>query len=469
MMDRFSLRLRVFLFFALLAIGGIVITLGGLVAGYLRAGNPELLQGYVFSGVIIALLVLALITGVWFLFDEHVAKPLERLAADLRARAHAGVKAELDTSAARYLGDLAPAAQAVAGQLSEGAVSTAAAVARETQRVQADASRLSALLSELPVATMMVGAEGQVVLYDAQAAGALEETGSLRLNAPVTEVFAAADLHAAKAKLDKTGQPVSARLSLADGSAPVAARLVPLGDAPGYILTFDAPDLPDADAARPLVFDFALLDQPVDADLRDRPLSSLSFTVFDTETTGLLPHKDDIVQIGAVHVLSGRIVPGEEIDQYVDPGRPIPAASTKVHGISDAMVAGAPDIATAGRQLHRFACNSVIVAHNAPFDMAFLHRQASAMGVRWEHPILDTVLLSAVVYGTTDTHTLDALCERLEITIPEARRHTALGDAEATAKVLCCLLPLLEQRGFDTLGKLLEETKRHGRLLQDLN
>ncbi len=78
----------------------------------------------------------------------------------------------------------------------------------------------------------------------------------------------------------------------------------------------------------------------------------------------------------------------------------------------------------------------MIVAHNAPFDMAFLRRHAPRMGVTWDHPILDTVLVSAVVFGASETHTLDALCDRLGVTIPEALRHTALGDARATAEVL---------------------------------
>ncbi|MCB1328399.1 MAG: 3'-5' exonuclease, partial [Maritimibacter sp.] len=155
--------------------------------------------------------------------------------------------------------------------------------------------------------------------------------------------------------------------------------------------------------------------------------------VFDTETTGLVPHKDDIVQIGAVRVVNGRIVPGESLDQLVNPGRKIPPASTKVHGVTDAMVADAPSMKIAGRLLHQFARGAVIVAHNAPFDMAFLRRHGERDGLAWEHPVLDTVLLSAVLFGASETHTLDALCARLDVTIPEAMRHTALGDAQATA------------------------------------
>jgi DNA polymerase-3 subunit epsilon len=217
-----------------------------------------------------------------------------------------------------------------------------------------------------------------------------------------------------------------------------------------------------------LVYDFGLLN-PVSQLIENRPLSDLTFSVFDTETTGLLPHKDHVVQLGALRVLRGRIVDGEALDLLVDPGAPIPAASTKVHGITDAMVKGAPDIAEVSRTFHHFCSDAVIVAHNAPFDMAFLRREAKRLNLAWDHPVLDTVLLSAVLFGASVPHTLDALCDRLDITIPTALRHTALGDARATAEVLCRMLPMLEARGFTTLGEVIAQTRAHGRLLEDLN
>ena len=91
------------------------------------------------------------------------------------------------------------------------------------------------------------------------------------------------------------------------------------------------------------------------------------------------------------------------------------------------------------------------------------------MGVSWSHPVLDTVLLSAVAFGTTAEHSLDALCMRLSVELPDDLRHTALGDARATAEALVLLLPLLEGKGIRTFGQVIEETRRHGRLLEDLN
>ncbi len=470
MLNHLSLRLRVFLFFLLLAAGGLIISTLALWVGYQRASDPALMDAFIFAEILIAFGMLALVAGVWLLFDDNVAKPIERLSAQLRARAHAGVSTDLDLQAARYLGDLAPAAAGLAEQLAANAMTTAEAVAAETAHLASEKQRLTALLTEIPVAMLLAGPKHQIVLYDAQAAEVLAQIAHPRLNASLFDYLEATGLTDSYAKLVKTGKDVHCTLTSVDGRQSYSARMKPLGDAPGYMLVFDdsAAQI-DPDAARPLVYDFELLDTPGDDAFEDRPLLDLCFVVFDTETTGLLPHKDEIVQIGAVRVVKGKIVEGERLDTLVDPGIPIPPASTKVHKVSDRMVQGAPDIGEAGRSFHQFARDAVIVAHNAPFDMAFLRRHAERMGVEWSHPILDTVLLSAVLFGASETHTLDAVCERLGITIPEALRHTALGDAVATAEVLVRMLPMLTARNLVTFGDVITETRKHGRLLEDLN
>lgn len=221
---------------------------------------------------------------------------------------------------------------------------------------------------------------------------------------------------------------------------------------------------------RRVVYDFDLLTRDRGTALAETRLDALTCVVFDTETTGLLPGQgDEIVQIAAVRVVNGRRVEGEVLDMLVNPGRPIPAASTAVHGITEAMVSDAPDVDTALRRFHGFAQGAVLVAHNAPFDMAFLRRREAGLGLRFDHPILDTVLLSAVIWGEHEVHSLDALTHRLAITIPEEARHTALGDAVATADALLKLMAMLRGKGLVTFGDLLGEVRRHSRLLRDLN
>lgn len=469
-MERLSLRLRIFLFFVLLGFGGVALILGAGWMGYRRALSTTLVDGFVIAGLLSGFGLLALVTGVWLLFDENIAKPIERLAAGLRAGVHSGVSSRVDLHAARHLGDLAPAAKAVSGRLSASMLETAGAIAEETDRLRAEKERLTALLSDIPVAMALVNPAHQIVLYDGQAGAVLAQVAPPRLNASVFDYFDSAPIEEAYARMQQDQTETHCTAIGNRGEQSFDLRLKPLEASEGYMLILEDSAAQIApDAARPLVYDFDLLERAEAGDQDDLALSEMCFMVFDSETTGLMPHKDDVVQIGAVRVLRGRIVDGEEIDQLVDPGRAIPPASTKVHGITDAMVEGAPDIATVGRILHQFSQGAVIVAHNAPFDMAFLHRHADEMGVVWDHPILDTVLLSAVVFGASDVHTLDALCERLDITIPEALRHTALGDAHATAKVLCRLIPLLEARGLTRFSDVIAQTRKHGRLLQDLN
>lgn len=227
---------------------------------------------------------------------------------------------------------------------------------------------------------------------------------------------------------------------------------------------------PPAPLARHVVYDFDLLFAPATEALENTPLDRLTYVVFDTETTGLLPDEgDEIVQIAALRLVNGRRVPGEVLDLLVNPGRPIPPRATAVHGISDAMVADAPDPVQAIARFHGFAEGAVLIAHNAPFDMTFLRRREEQIGRRFDNPILDTVLLSAVVYGRTESHSLDALAHRLGVTIPQEARHTALGDTIATAEVFLKLLPILKGRGIVTFGDVLTEIRKHSSLLRDLN
>ncbi|SEM13422.1 DNA polymerase-3 subunit epsilon [Roseovarius azorensis] len=216
--------------------------------------------------------------------------------------------------------------------------------------------------------------------------------------------------------------------------------------------------------ARPEFYDFSLPGAPV-GELAERALSDLSFVVFDTETTGLSPRGgDEIVQIAGLRIVNGRILRGETFDSLVNPGRPIPPASTRVHHITDAMVQGAPDIARVGQRFHDFCEGAVLVAHNAPFDLAFLRLKEHVIGRRFDHPVLCTVLMSAGLFDHTGQHTLDALCERFGISIPPEARHTAMGDTIATAEVFVRMLDLLQAKGVMTLGAAIREEGRMTRI-----
>lgn len=469
-MAHLGLRLRVFLLFAGLAAASCAVVVLALYLGFNRTAAPEAASGFILAGVVSGFGLLALSAGIWLLFDENVAKPIEKIAAAMRTRAHADVNVPVDLNRARYLGDLAPAVHAVAGELNRVTAEAGEALAEETARLEAESAHLALLLTEIPVAIVLVSPTHQIMLYDGQAADVLGQVYVPRLSASIFDYFVEEDLRPVYQQLAETRTEVEAEVRGTRGQLSFRLRLKRLSRAFGYMILIDATEARiSPDAARPLIYDFDLSDRETSKAIEHRSLRDLNFVVFDTETTGLMPNKDEIVQIGAVRVVGGRIVPGETIDHLVNPGCDIPSASTKVHGISDDMVADAPRAGEAVSEFHAFARDSVIVAHNAPFDMAFLQRHGKISGLAWDHPILDTVLLSAVVFGASDVHTLDAVCERLDIDIAEDVRHTALGDAQATAEALCKLLPILQSRGFDTFGKVVEQTRKHGRLLQDMN
>lgn len=679
-MARWSLRFRVFLFFAFLAAASVLLIAGGLWFGWSRATPRPDLAPFVLGGVAAGFAVTGVIAWIWRLFDENLAHPMQALAAQMRVLAAGQGGKPLPEREARYLGDLAPAATAIAERLSETQTDLTLAIRRETQALAEEKERLEALLADVGVGVVLCTADHAVVFYNTLARAQLEPCTAPRLDQPITQCLREGPILQAHARLTLEGadrQEAEFTVTTTDGAAMFAAlmRLVPLGADGGgaYVLTlrdvtaesgatlareslltdmvddmrrraagletlvalqegppeaplvaalvdethgfagaverfaqrfeesrtaalegrsisardladgvsariralglrcescFDAVELaadavmlsalvghlaerlgeamaleeigfsvrledeggallqlhwqgaplalgrleawlaeeiemgegafparyvltrhgtemwpgedrtgtalflplrttaPRADhALRGAVYDFSLFEKSRMASLADTPLDALSYVVFDTETTGLLPNQgDEIVQIAALRLMGQRIVEAEALDRLVHPGRKIPPASTRIHGITDEMVADAPDIAIAGAEMHDFSRGAVLVAHNAPFDMAFFHKHAEAIGREFDNPVLDTVLLSAVLWGITEKHTLDALCERLAIEIPPELRHTAMGDTRATAEAFSKMLAMLEARGLTTFGAVHAEMKKQMRL-----
>ena len=461
-MQSLSLRIRVFLFFCLIAAGSLVAVATGLFVGYRQLGDTAALSPFVTAGIIAGIGITGLVVGIWLLFDENVSKPIEGLAAGARVRAHTDVDDDIEADAAKYLGDLAPALSAVHKRLASEIQTSTEAVANRTARLQSQRDQLLQILSDMPVAVIVARADHSIVLYDGQAAELMERECPARLNGSIFDYLDENSIRTALATLDDQHADRNEIGLKGCSGAIYKGHIRKFSGDTGYTLMLE-PMAPDA--ARPLVYDFDLLDKETSDNLNQTALRDLTFVVFDSETTGLDPVSDEVVQLGAVRVVNGKIVQGEVFNTLVNPGRPIPPGSTAVHQVSDAMVLDAPLFDAVCRDFHRFCENAVIIAHNAPFDMAFLRRQSKGTKISFDHPILDTVHLSAVVFGGSAEHTLDALCERLQVEIPVEVRHTALGDALATAEALVAMIPVLEGRGLTTFADVRAEVQKHNRIL----
>lgn len=187
--------------------------------------------------------------------------------------------------------------------------------------------------------------------------------------------------------------------------------------------------------------------------MQARRIDDTTFVVVDTETTGLRPEVDRIIEIAAVKVHSGRIV--DRLEQLIDPGCPIPSAITRLTGITDADVAGQPSAEAVLPHFQAFLEGGVLVAHNLAFDRGFLAAELGRMGSELDVPHqLCTLRLARRVLRALPSKSLSSLKRHYRIRTPRA--HRALDDAEATAIILQALVDSLRsERGLEHLDELL--------------
>ena len=186
------------------------------------------------------------------------------------------------------------------------------------------------------------------------------------------------------------------------------------------------------------------------------------FVVFDIETTGFSRFNDKIIEIGAVKISKGQVV--DNYSTFVNPKIPIPYEITQLTSIGDDMVIDAPTIEEVLPEFLDFCKGSVMVAHNASFDMGFITRNAKVQGLDREFTYIDTVGLSRILLPNLSRYRLNTVAKALGISLEN--HHRAVDDAAATSEIFIKLSQMLKEKDIhyisdiDKLGRMSAEAIR---------
>ena len=175
---------------------------------------------------------------------------------------------------------------------------------------------------------------------------------------------------------------------------------------------------------------------------RDMPIDG-DFVIFDLETTGFSPINDRITEIGAVRYCGGKA--GESFSTFVNPHKPIPRKVVELTGITDDMVKDAPDESVAVAEFLKFCGDSVLIAHNAPFDVSFVSAAAKRLGLDFAPTYIDTVIMARALLPNAKNHKLNTVAEELKL--GGFNHHRACDDAAILSQIFEKLLSMA-QRDF---------------------
>jgi DNA polymerase-3 subunit epsilon/CBS domain-containing protein len=182
------------------------------------------------------------------------------------------------------------------------------------------------------------------------------------------------------------------------------------------------------------------------------PLIALPAVGFDTETTGLDTGSARIIEMGAVLIDKGAVREDRTLEMLVDPGVPVPATATAIHGIDETALRGAPGFREAWDALQRFIARRTLIGHSIGFDLAVLEKEAERAGLAWQKPrTLCVRLLASLVNPRLPDYSLETIASWLGLTL--SGRHRALSDARTAAHIFVHLLPHLAERGVRTLAE----------------
>ncbi len=176
------------------------------------------------------------------------------------------------------------------------------------------------------------------------------------------------------------------------------------------------------------------------------------FVAFDIETTGLYSDRDAITEIGAVICKNGEI--GETFTTFVDPEMHIPAEITRLTGIKDSDVAGAPKLKPALEAFFDFVGDRPLIAHNADFDMGFIAAGCKKYGLKCEFTYLDTLLMAQSMLPELKRHKLDMVASYLGL--PEFNHHRATDDAVTVAHMFGRFAAMMKDAGIESTAQINE-------------
>ena len=168
-----------------------------------------------------------------------------------------------------------------------------------------------------------------------------------------------------------------------------------------------------------------------------------TYCVLDLETTGFSAKTEKITEVGIMKVKNGEVI--DEFSCFVNPEKHIPERVTEVTNITDEMVKDAKTIEQVFPEILDFIEDSVLVAHNAPFDMGFLKQNAKVLGYEFDYTYIDTLSLAKDLFPDYKKYKLGKIAENLGIKVEVA--HRALDDVDTTVKVFRVMLDMLKERG----------------------
>ena len=188
---------------------------------------------------------------------------------------------------------------------------------------------------------------------------------------------------------------------------------------------------------------------------RGQVLNDATYCVLDLETTGISITTEKITEVGIMKVKNGEVI--DEFEIFVNPEKPIPQRVVEVTNITDEMVKDAETIDKVFPKILEFVGDSIIVAHNASFDVGFLKHNAKLLGYEFNNTYIDTLPLAKDLFPDLKKYKLGKIADSLGIEVDVA--HRALADVDTTVKVFNVMLKKLKDKGINTVDEVDSATK----------